>query len=736
MSETLRVSRVRWILVAILAATLALAGYWLLFTTFMIYDDEGYVLLSLRSFSEIGGLYGKVFSQYGPFFYQFHDLLHRLGIPFTNTSGRWLTLIYWFGTAAACAGLVARTTRSAPWTALTLACVFTYLWVMINEPMHPGGMVALGVAMAAWGGATLWQAGRVTLFAALAGVSAALLMLIKINVGAFLFAAVCVWLAVNSAMPRATRTLSWLAALACAALPVVLMRSLFDASWTRLYAFVFASASLGVLLALRAVAVPVVRWQTWLWFLGSFVVSLAGVIALTLLRGISLSDLIQGVLLDPLKHPGVYFFAMNWRTGTALLALVSLAIAATSTRFQWLKSERWRDFVAYARVITLLVFLAAALGLIPTSIAAWGMCYGSSLAWWFVIPLSDGIPAARTRAWIALLLVFQFLHGYPVAGSQINWGTFLWVPLLALGVADAFPRLGRNIPTCRTVIAYSFGLLATACAVAMTTRLAKIGHERYFSSQPLGLPGAERLRLPNDITYALRISEENLRAHAELLFSYPGIFSANLWTGLPTPTSANVTHWFSLLSDAQQHEIATRLAADPRAAVLVQRQLLTYLRSYNFNTESSLSRWIGEHMEPAIVVDDYEIWLHRGRKVLPLSTGFLEAGPPGERAVLLNLAALRSPVSTIEICDVLNPQRALFTLDAHNCTAEVTTTTLDAVPTAAAAPATFPLVISGPSQVRIKLPVELPVALSRRTLLVLRDADGAICAEVRLVPRR
>ena len=35
----------------------------------MAYDDEGYVLVSLKNYSAHGGLYASVYSQYGPFFY-------------------------------------------------------------------------------------------------------------------------------------------------------------------------------------------------------------------------------------------------------------------------------------------------------------------------------------------------------------------------------------------------------------------------------------------------------------------------------------------------------------------------------------------------------------------------------------------------------------------------------------------------------------------------------------------
>jgi hypothetical protein len=71
-------SALPWCGAAGLGVVLAFAGYWLLFTTFMVYDDEGYVLISLKHFSEHGGLYHHVYTQYGPFPYLFYDGLHRL----------------------------------------------------------------------------------------------------------------------------------------------------------------------------------------------------------------------------------------------------------------------------------------------------------------------------------------------------------------------------------------------------------------------------------------------------------------------------------------------------------------------------------------------------------------------------------------------------------------------------------------------------------------------------------
>lgn len=73
---------------------------------------------------------------------------------------RWLSLSHWLGISAICGALVTRSTRSTVWGAYTMAGTFAYLWVMINEPAHPGGLLALLVAMGAFLGTELWNRNR------------------------------------------------------------------------------------------------------------------------------------------------------------------------------------------------------------------------------------------------------------------------------------------------------------------------------------------------------------------------------------------------------------------------------------------------------------------------------------------------------------------------------------------------------------------------------------------------
>lgn len=730
---------VRWsrgpAVIAVVVA-LAIAAYWLLFTAFMLYDDEGFVLMSLRDFSLHGGLYNQVYTQYGPFPYLLLDGLHRLfGFEFTNTSGRWITAVTWLGTCGLSAALVARVTRSGLWTAFTFAGVFAYLWIMINEPVHPGGLIALLVATAAFAGSHAAERRQPVAFAIVAAAFAAALLLTKVNVGAFLLAATLVWLALHTASKRISRVLTWLAALATALLPAVLMRSLFDAAWARQYALLFVTATLAVILAVRPNAVRTAGPQAWRWFAGVLLAVMGGLAVLTLRRGTSLPALLDGVVLDPLRHPGVYFFAMHWRVGSGVLALVSLGAAAWVTQGERWRQPRVRQVLAAARVLVGGFFLCTLLELIPTSMAGWGMSYGIPLAWLFVLPLQSGGPGAATRAWVALLLVFQFLHAYPIAGSQMNWGTFLWVPLLALGLHEVAALLLPPVAsTTRALRLVSAGIVAGA-TVVVTARFVHLGWTRYTTSEPLGpgLHGAERLRMPDELTFAMRIMTENARVHGDVLFSAPGLYSANLWTGLPTPTLANATHWFTLLRPAQQQAIIDRLAAAARPVVLVQRPLLDYVVTEGFAHRGLLQGWLRTNFEPAFAVYPYELWVRRGRPIAPLSTAVVRVRANQAAAELvLTLPATDGAFDRIEFSDVASRVSPQGTIDLAVARCALAPINLAGEPTAAAVEVGgHPIAVTQLSRLTVEIHGATAARLGSRTLLTLRDGTGRSVAEVR-----
>ncbi len=644
----------------LLAATagLAFTAYWLLFTTLMAYDDEGYVLVSLKNYSAHGGLYAQVYSQYGPFFYFLHDAGHRLlGYEFTNTTGRLITLLCWLFAAGTAAHLVWRQTRAIALTGFTLGLTFFHLHLMMSEPGHPGGLIVVLVATGAWLGVAQIQRGALRALAVTTGLVGAALLLTKINVGVFFLAAAGTWFAVQLRSPAQARSTTWLAAAALLVLPLGLMHAKLGEAAGGLFAGMAVIASLTMLAVTWRNRQPLTTWGHATWGAGALLALGAMVVAVVGWRGTSLREMIDGVLLGPLRHPGVYYFPPAWKPGTALVGGLSLLLAG----LVWRGPAMWLSWLLVGlRLLLVLGFGLACLEWLPFTGHSIAMSYLVPLAWIFALRLdADKVnsPAGPTT-WLGLLLVLQYLHAYPVAGSQIAWGTFLLVPLMALGLHDTQGFVARHG---RSFHAALIGFVALALAIGTAGRLAHIGWLRYSESQPLRLTGAENVRLPEAPASATRLLALNATAHADMLFTLPGMFSFNQWTGLPTPTLANTTHWFSLLSLAQQREIIAALTQNARPVVIVQRSMLDFLAAEKISVSCPLYDYLQQNFENAFSIDHFEFWIRRGRVVAPLGTveilalkspepgtapGKLElivAIPAGQKIARLEVAALEGP---------------------------------------------------------------------------------------------
>src|SRR5437773_918448 len=82
-------------------------------TVFYDYDDEGYVLLSLKHYLDGGHLYTDTFTNYGPFYYLVQWLFFRgLHFPITHDGGRLVTLIYWLISALLAGAFIQRISKS------------------------------------------------------------------------------------------------------------------------------------------------------------------------------------------------------------------------------------------------------------------------------------------------------------------------------------------------------------------------------------------------------------------------------------------------------------------------------------------------------------------------------------------------------------------------------------------------------------------------------------------------
>src|SRR5205823_4459290 len=115
----------------------------------------------------------------------------------------------------------------------------------------------------------------------------------------------------------------------------------------------------------------------------------------------------------------------------------------------------------------------------------------------------------NVRLWVGLVLALQYLHAYPVAGSQIAWGTFLAIPLIALGLHEGW----KYSATQTFLLPVQVALVLTAMLLVVSaTQLGVRGWREYHQSQPLALPGAENIRPPRVFSSALRMLARNAKA--------------------------------------------------------------------------------------------------------------------------------------------------------------------------------------------------------------------------------
>lgn len=718
----------------VLAAVLAFVGWLLMGTNFMIHDDEGYVLLGLKNFAEHGRLYDGVFTQYGPVPFLYYDALHRLlDWPITNLFGRTLTLAHWIVTSFA-AGLIAWRLSGRYWTALfTLVAVFGLLWQMTWEPPHPGGLIALIAAVSLAGAVEAVWRGRTGLAALVLGLAGAALLLTKINVGLLWICSVGAFLLLQTETPLLRGRGAWLAVAGLALLPFILMRPLLGETWVLNLAVMFALAGGAVCALVAAATTAPLRPRDWLaWCAG-----LAGlstlVVAAIVANGTSLGGLLRGVLLDPLRHPANFHLGFVWPA----LAWGALGAAGLFTSLWCLRPAlrpSLTDGVAGLRLVVLGGFVWQA----QTWLTIYGVrgmvCFALPLTPLFLLPMG-GAPArdrlGPVRALVALVGLGQVLHTFPVAGTQMAWATFLLLPLFISGVADAASHCASRLQ--RPWFAPVAAAIALAAAGWQTNLLLRQGWERWTGSDPLDLPGAESVRPPENVRYALRILAANASLHADMLFSRPGMFSFNLWTGVPTPTMRNATHWFWLLNHADQQAIIARLQAEPRTAIISSRPLIDFLRDeLGITITGPLNDFIRGHYHPLFSVSGYEFLVPAASTAAPFFVAQNLSRATGatdrESGLIIVNVATHATVERIVLRSVHQTGRILAQWQADN--ARVTLDVINAAGQSAAnpQPCAWPLKINGLRTLRLYHDLAIPPG--RPDLqLVFFDADGRILFE-------
>jgi hypothetical protein len=572
---------------ALVLAGTAFATAHAAFATFAGYDDEGYLLISLRSFMGGGRLYDDVYTQYGPVYYLLQAALHRLtGLPVSNSVAR-VTCVAVLTLVALGAAVLARR-LSGRWSSAAVAATATHfvLLKLVLEPGHPQELCLLLVTAILLAIALLSRRGEAAPWAT-AGALTSALCLVKPNIGVLAAVALvtaAAWHAPRRGLPR---LLAPAAAALALGLPLAMAARVGagspagatgeDGVWLSLAGAVSA--------ALVAILVVAARLRP------AGPQALAPLVSLLLGGGGAAAALAAASVWLCTSPAGLWrglvgqhfsFTTRSWEPPALLPWTALLALAGATAASLWARApetpraaRRWLLVKLAAAVTLLLPVVLAGLrastrpllsGLEDTGGAGPLVSLGAALAWLLLVPGErDWTPGQwQSRLLLALVAAIQPLGAFPVAGGQLAVGA-VWLAVVAavlLGDAcDLGPENGRARRSLAAV-PVALSLLSVSW-----TGVARWQYREGLT--PLDLPGTAGMRLPAGQVALLRWAAAELARRADTFVGFPQARnSLYLWTGLEPPTALNATYWPLMLDRAQQQRVVAALERHPRAAVL------------------------------------------------------------------------------------------------------------------------------------------------------------------------
>jgi hypothetical protein len=309
--------------------------------------------------------------------------------------------------------------------------------------------------------------------------------------------------------------------------------------------------------------------------------------------------------------------------------------------------------------------------------------YAAPLIWLWVVPLKSMVISANnraTRSLLAIVLLLQYLHAYPVGGSQESWGVFLFIPLAAVGIGDIrlWLTARSSFPSKTASRWFVIATLIAAVTIGKVSWTAVSANRHYAAGESLELPGAAHLRLPEVQVASYRMLSLNAVVHGDMLFSLPGMFSFNVWTGLPTPTDKNTTLWFTLLNEAEQQEIIMALSRAPRAVIIVQESLLELMEANRIPMRGPLWEYVHRNFSVTFRANGFAFWARSGRSIAPLNLATV--GDRMAKAItqlpvtqlIFNFADEGAPIAQIEVHLSGTKSQHLQILDRSNSSVTLT----------------------------------------------------------------
>lgn len=595
----MRSERKLWLSAFALAG--AVAAWYRMHSLFQAYDDEGFLLLTLKQFLDGHKLYDEIFTFYGPFHYACQAFLYRVtGLPVSHDAVRLFSVIPWTVVPLLAAWVVYRASRSMPLAALTHLAVFLGLRFFTWEPGQPQEIcIVLFVLLAA----ALGRKGPGPATAVMAGLLVAMLTLCKVNAGIFAALAVGLTLLLRASSGIVRNVLLTGLVAATALMPALLMQP-YHGIWAQRWLFAATATIAGALMAsLRQRSFTPVPLRDCMIAAAAGLVGIALIVAPFLLSGTTLKGMAH-MLLFRVSGGATQFqipAGFNW------LSMVSSAAALLVAAAYFLRpaGRAVSDGILVMKLVFGAFVLSAGLQLQAETI----FLYASPWVW--LAAVGDGGREnnhADSRAGIVLLAAIQTLWVFPVA-PHILFVDILLIVSAAICLGDSLPelrnRLGSPFP------GFGFGR-ATAAAVFLVVMAGHLynlqaAHSIYESMVPLDLPGARSVRVRPDQYRLYHWVVDGIHRNCNGFVTMPGMNSFYFWAEQDSPTLLNLTNWVGSFDDAEQQRMTADFARVTRPCVVLCPSVLRIWLQGRPMPQRPLARWIEEHFQLADSFEDCQL---------------------------------------------------------------------------------------------------------------------------------
>lgn len=549
------------------------------FGQFRAYDDEGCLMISVQGYSEGNALYDRVNTVYGPVYYFYEWVLHKVAaIPLTNDTTAGLCVAHWILGAAILALAGFRMTRSFLLSAFIFMQAIVHLEPLANEPGHPQEVVVmlLGLAgLVAAGG--LKRRETLPLLAAI-GTG---LLLTKINVGAFFGMALALSMLCCTSGGGIVRVGVWAVTLLVCAFPFLLMWPHHDEAWVRNYSLEMSLSILAVgLVANVFVTERVIRLRDWVRAAATSAVVSGLLLLILVATGSTLSATWESLVSGAAKIGGIFHVPLHLERWPSWPRLTwdALGVAALTV---YLKRRATAVQVPLAIVKTLY-------GIMGT----WVLVFEPKLqlafllpwAWLLIVGTKKTDNDLFSRIFLAFLAVWQGLQAYPVAGTQVTIGTLMGVLVFSVCLWDAmriFANTSLLRPTLQKAASVRGGRLAQLGVLSILLALLAIFSlkwcnpthvwREYQAKQSMDLPGCHYRRIDSAEAIQYRKLAEFLKTNSDTFYIFPGLNSMYFWTDKRPPTYFKDSGEGILPTEPHQLEVVEALKRANRPLMVLRR---------------------------------------------------------------------------------------------------------------------------------------------------------------------